>query len=199
MKADFGNASILKDGRVVFNIAGIALNVWSIVATYLATESALQQRSMSLGGALGAVRGKFWRYIGVSLLFGLIVLGGSLLLVIPGIYWAISFSLFGVVIALEARGAVGPLRRSRHVVTGAWWRTFGLGWAIGLLYLPVIALSLLSVRQGGATGNPAITHWGLYLLAQGLVLVLSPVTHIISVIWYHALKARQGAATAVTT
>lgn len=36
----------------------------------------------------------FWKYLGASILYGLIVLGGTLLLIVPGIIWAIRFGQY---------------------------------------------------------------------------------------------------------
>src|SRR3989338_8229588 len=42
----------------------------------------------------------FWRYLGSMILYGLIVLGGFILLIVPGIIWSIKYSMTPFLISL---------------------------------------------------------------------------------------------------
>src|SRR5690606_4456856 len=56
---------------------------------------------------------------------GLIVFGGFLLLIIPGIIFSVWYAFAALYIALEARGlTVGQvLKDSKRIVLGRWWGT----------------------------------------------------------------------------
>ena len=55
-------------------------------------------------------------------------------------YLYISFALFPPVIVLERQPVIAALRRSRSLVRGAWWRTFGI-----LLLVNVIAQLIANI------------------------------------------------------
>ncbi len=57
-------------------------------------------------------------YVGASLLYGLIVFGGVLLLIIPGIIWGIQFSLVTYLVIEEKLGPIEALKRSSVLTKG---------------------------------------------------------------------------------
>lgn len=61
----------------------------------------------------------FFRYFIGSILYGLIVLGGLVLLIIPGIIWAIKFQFFGYFIVDKKTGPIEALKRSAAITKGA--------------------------------------------------------------------------------
>lgn len=62
-------------------------------------------------------------YIGLSLLTGIIILGGIILFVIPGIIFAIWFALAGYVLVIEGKSIKSSLVASKKLVRGRWWKT----------------------------------------------------------------------------
>jgi uncharacterized membrane protein len=60
----------------------------------------------------------FFRYLGASILYGLIVLGGLLLLLVPGIIWAIKFSQFGYLVIDKNLGPLQALKKSAEITAG---------------------------------------------------------------------------------
>lgn len=83
-------------------------------------------------------KGYFWRYIGASILFGLIVAGGTFLLIVPGIIWAIKFQYFGYLIVDQNLGVMDSLKKSSEMTNGIKWPLFGF------------ALLLVLINYGGA-------------------------------------------------
>jgi len=65
----------------------------------------------------------------------LAVLVGSIL-IIPAIYFAVSFYLFIPAVVADRRRGLDALRRSAELVRGRWWRVLG----IGLVYAVIITL-----------------------------------------------------------
>jgi len=66
----------------------------------------------------------FFKYLLGSILYGLIVLGGTILLIIPGIIWAIKFQFFGYFIVDKGLGPIEALKRSSAITKGAKWDLF---------------------------------------------------------------------------
>jgi len=64
----------------------------------------------------------FWRYLGVSVLFPLVVLCGTLLLIIPGIIWAIRFSFAPIIVIDNKIGPVKSMKESWAITKGGFWK-----------------------------------------------------------------------------
>jgi len=69
----------------------------------------------------------FFKYLLGSILYGLIVSAGTILLIIPGIIWAIKFYFFGYLIVDKGLGPIEALKRSSAITDGSKWDLFLLG------------------------------------------------------------------------
>jgi len=69
----------------------------------------------------------FFRYLLSSILYGLIILGGTILLVIPGIIWAIKYMFFGYLVIDQKMGAIEALKASGKITMGYKWDLFVFG------------------------------------------------------------------------
>lgn len=76
--------------------------------------------------------------LGTWLLYGLAILGGFVLLVLPGIYLSFAFMLVTQVMVLERRFGLRALARSRELMRGHMLRGFGI------LLVGMLMVSLLS-------------------------------------------------------
>ena len=76
----------------------------------------------------------FFKYFFASILYGLIILGGTMLLVIPGIIWAIKFQFYGYLI-VEGSGPIEALKKSWAITAGSKWNLFLFGLLLGLVNL----------------------------------------------------------------
>ncbi|MFH0804542.1 MAG: hypothetical protein V1896_02995 [Candidatus Zambryskibacteria bacterium] len=77
----------------------------------------------------------FWRYLGTSVLTCLVVVGGFILLIIPGIYWAIRFSFSPIIVVDTKMGPVVSMKESYAITKGQFWKIFGFWIIVGLLNL----------------------------------------------------------------
>jgi len=84
------------------------------------------------------------KYMVASILYGLIVLGGIILLIIPGIIWGIKFYFFGYFIVDQGAGPIEALKRSSSITMGAKWDLF----LFGLLIIGINILGLLALVIG---------------------------------------------------
>jgi len=75
----------------------------------------------------------FWRYVGATILYGLIVLGGFILLIIPGIIWSVKYGLCFYVVIDKGLGPVQALKASSRTTMGAKWELFGFFILCGLI------------------------------------------------------------------
>jgi len=84
------------------------------------------------------------KYLIASILYGLIVLGGMILLIIPAIIWGIKFHFFSYFIVDKGEGAIEALKRSSSITMGAKWDLF----LFGLLIIGINILGLLALVIG---------------------------------------------------
>lgn len=102
-----------------------------------------------------------WKYLGVTIVVTLIVIGGLILLIIPGIYWGLKY-LFATFLVLDKDISIREsLRESARMTEGVKWKLLGfsilacLVAALGVLVLgvgllvtiPVSTLAFLSVYK----------------------------------------------------
>jgi uncharacterized membrane protein len=69
----------------------------------------------------------FWQYLLGSILYGLIVLGGFILLIVPGIIWAIKFQYYGYFIIDKKLDAIEALKKSSALTMTVRWELLGFG------------------------------------------------------------------------
>lgn len=94
-------------------------------------------------GVLFAGGPHFWSVFGASILMGLAVLLGIVLLVIPGIFLAVRLSQFQFAIIDQKLGPIDGLRASWEITKGNFWNLFLLGLAnFGIVILGALALGV---------------------------------------------------------
>jgi hypothetical protein len=75
----------------------------------------------------------FWKYLGASILTGIIVWVGFFLLIVPGIYWALKFQFFGYFIVEQGRDPIEAMRMSSRITQSVKWKLFGFGLVLALI------------------------------------------------------------------
>jgi len=76
--------------------------------------------------ALRRARSGFMAYLGTASLMMLALIPLMMLLFLPGVYFAICWSLIGPIAMLEQLSGRAALSRSRALVKGHFWRVFGM-------------------------------------------------------------------------
>ncbi len=103
--------------------------------------------------------GVFWRYLGASILYGLIILGGFILLIIPGIIWTIKYSFAPLIVIDTKAGPIAALKESGRITDGSKWKLFGFG----LLSALVAAAGYLAFFVGALVTIPITTFAWVYV------------------------------------
>ena len=86
----------------------------------------------------------YLKYVGGTILYGLIVFGGILLLIVPGIIWSIQFFFYSYLIVEKGLGPVEALKASSAMTKGHKWELF----LFGLVTLGVNLLGALCLLVG---------------------------------------------------
>ena len=63
----------------------------------------------------------FGKFLLAAILYGLLVLAGLILFVIPGIYWAIKYHFFGYFVIEQNMDPLAALKRSGEITKGSKW------------------------------------------------------------------------------
>lgn len=75
----------------------------------------------------------------ISILTTLIILGGTLLLVVPGIIFSVWYMFGNVALVLDNKKGMAALKESKRLVHGRWWQVFFAA------VLPTVAIVLLLI------------------------------------------------------
>jgi Peptidase family M48 len=148
-----------------------------------AASGAWIQGSLRVGASL---RVSLTRYVPIAATLALtaVLLGGlSFILILPGLYFLVCWSLAGAVVVVEGTWGIDALARSYALVRGRWLFTFG---ALGLSVLPGAALAASTIfsRRTVALSGPLV-----HLRALGWA-ASSAFASVALVVLYTELRAR---------
>jgi len=101
----------------------------------------------------------FFKFLFGVILYTLIVLGGTILLVVPGIIWGIKFKYFAYFIVDQGLGPIEALERSAEITRGAKWDLLGF-WFVQVC---IIWLGILCCFLGTFAAVPTV------MVAQAVV------------------------------
>jgi hypothetical protein len=85
----------------------------------------------------------FWKYLGVSILHGLVIMGGLILLIIPGIFWAVRFAFSPIILIDTKGGVIASMKESYAITKGSFWSL--LGFWIVVIIINIVGFFLLGV------------------------------------------------------
>lgn len=161
---------------LVMAVGGMVLSSLLAGAVTYAVVEELAARRAGVGASLRVGLARLLPALGVGLLAGLAILGGSLLLVIPGLMVACAYYVALPVAVIERPGVVASLRRSAELTRGRRWWILALMMVSGAISGVVVTLVELAVIDRIGAGFDAIVvadDWFLYVSIQVANWVLS--------------------------
>ncbi len=108
----------------------------------------------------------FFKYLSGSILYGLIVSGGMILLIIPGIIWAIKFQFFNYFIIDKGLSPIEALKKSSAITKGVKWNLFIFTLLLGVINLAGALCLLVGLFATIPTTMVAIAFVYRKLLSQ---------------------------------
>ncbi|HET7507138.1 MAG TPA: hypothetical protein VFJ53_02155 [Solirubrobacterales bacterium] len=143
-------------------------------------------RDPSAQDLMRSVKPVFWPLLGASLLTGIGVGGGLILLIAPGLYLLAVWAVAAPVIVLERRKVTDALGRSRQLVRGSGWPVLGTV-LVGFVIAIVATLGLGALA--GAIVDGEIVHLVFRVIAQ---MFAAPIAALIaSVLYFRLLEIQQ--------
>ncbi|HLD60897.1 MAG TPA: hypothetical protein VJA27_02075 [Patescibacteria group bacterium] len=184
-------------------VIGVFL-MWSFMAlTRVLREVAQGQPLSHYKQHLSGTKHLIWPLIYTSLLSGLIIFGGTLLLVVPGIIFGVWYSFANYAVTLDEKKGMEALRFSKQLVSGRWWAilfrlfvpAFLAGLAIGVLQAIVAwAIGVLVVQF--AAPDSVVFMFVYQLVSAIFSVLLYPLSTLFIVYLYESAKANPVAAPA---
>lgn len=160
--------------KVATSIVGWVINIILAIGLIKIALSFCDERKPKFSTLFDAW-GCFWRYVGTTILYTLIALSGFILLIVPGIIWAIKFSLCYYFVIDKGLGPIEALKASSRTTMSVKWDLFGFGILCGLInllgilclivgifaaYPTVIVANALIYRQLSAQ-TPELANFGI--------------------------------------
>ncbi len=122
---------------IIFSFLSLFLFVWSRVALLFAIKDNLEL--IGVKESFKRAKGKILSFIWIGLLNGIVIFGGFVLGIVPGIIFGIWFIIAQFVFVAEGHKGFNALLRSKEYVSGRWWsvawRMLAVGFISILIYL----------------------------------------------------------------
>jgi hypothetical protein len=173
-----GSASALRTGAISFSgfmgmifissLIGLAISALVQGALTRAVVSANEGKRASFGECLSAAVRVLLPLIGLSILFGIGVTLGFVLLIVPGIILLLMWAVAVPALVIERDGIFAAFSRSAQLTKGAKWKIFGLFLVLLVIYW---LLSFVLGLVGLGTYNPSTAAGGMSIanLIGGIV------------------------------
>lgn len=163
----------------------LVLLFWAVSILYQGMVVELVQdvqdgrRDHSVSQLLRTVEPVFWPLVGVSILFGITVAIGFVLLIVPGLVLMVIWCVVAPVTVLERPGVLAAFSRSRELVRGNGWSVFGV---IVLVFVIVFLISIAAgiAASGLGSAGRALVQWAVNS-------AIAPVTALSASVLYFAL------------
>jgi hypothetical protein len=140
---------------VVVNILALVVYLLTSVAGILAVKKVIDGGQLNYKDTMISAWKKLWGFFLLSVLLFLIILGGSILLIIPGILFSIWFTFAKYIFIDQGLGIKASLGKSRELFKGRFWSIFWRLLVIGLFFgifvgISMYLLTLLPFGMGSA-------------------------------------------------
>jgi hypothetical protein len=187
-------------------LGGFILLPISVGAVYRAVTDVALGRPATIGSVLRETLARYFPLLGLIGLGILLFIGwiiaetiGFILLILPGfavfcaaVYLAVRWSLVVAAMMAEDIGPIRGLRRSWNLVSGSWWRTFGILLIVTILQLIItyglfILFGVIAALFTAGDFQAAVVQVGGTLLGA----VVSPITTIAVTLLYFDLRVRK--------
>jgi hypothetical protein len=110
---------------VAINIAYLITFFWVSISGVLGVDGIISGQTLEFKQLYKKAWKMVGKYLVLSLLIGILVFAGGLLLIVPGILFLVWFSFARFELILGNLGIFVSLKRSKELVSGRFWKIFG--------------------------------------------------------------------------
>jgi hypothetical protein len=185
--------AILAVARVIFTGTAVVLvSILSIVLTTFYQGMVVElvrdvqdgHRDNSVRQLFASVAPIVLPLIGLSLVVGLGVAVGFVLLIVPGIYLMTIWAVAAPSYVIERKGVFAAIGRSRELVKGHGWQVLGVI-AVVLVLALIAGVAVGALASGLGNGGVAVVQWAANV-------IVSPLTALISAVMFFSLRRLHG-------
>jgi hypothetical protein len=188
----------------VFALLGLGVLIamifylWFYLAAVCRIGGIAYGQDLSLRDCIATGLRRLFPVIVASILYGLAMLGGFILFIIPGLILWLTLAFYALCIVLEGDGILESLKHSHRLVWGNWWRTAIIGTVVLIVYyvislaieIPFLVLSQVMIDP--EAGGPEIVESLLSVIGSILSGVITfPLMASVFVAVFHDLKLRK--------
>ena len=116
-------------------VASLLFTFWISIALLRALAMAANNQPFDWKNLFSTSSSLIWPILWTSFLVSMIVLAGGLLLIVPGIIFAIWYNFTIYTVVFENTRGLNAMRASKALVVGRWWDLFWRWTAQGLVFI----------------------------------------------------------------
>ena len=122
------SADVTSGAVALFVVVAVVLAVIQVLAKMGSIRLALRAHDAPESATFGDLWAPhpFWKFVGGSILVGIIVVIGFILLIVPGIIWALRYLFVPYLIMERKLSPFEALKESARITYGHKWQLFGL-------------------------------------------------------------------------
>lgn len=182
-----------------FFVANLVTGLLGLLASLLATAASFEIVSADYLGeertwqeSLRKAGERFWSLVWLSFLFGIVVGLGLMLCLLPGIYFAIVFSVSVPVLLFEGVRGKAALGRSKRLLAGRFWPTLAV-LLVGYLLVMVLTSALQGLVLAAASGNETVDVVGGGIIGAVSSCLTTPfIAALLAVLYFDARVRKEG-------
>jgi hypothetical protein len=181
-------AALLGLAGGVGDLLGVIVTVFAAFLLQAALIKAVQDEregrgDMSVRDTVSAAMPYIWPVAGASILAGIAITIGLLLVIVPGLYLITIWAVIVPVIIIERSGALASFGRSQELVRGRGWHVFG---TLALVY--IIQLAADYVLEKIFSALPEAFRDGLGTVISGTL--IAPFLAVVVTLIYYRLTSQ---------
>lgn len=149
----------------------------------------------------------FLKFLVASIIYSMMVFFGLMLLMVPGIYLALKYQLYGYIIVDRGLGPIEALKESSRMTAGAimslfvFWLALGGGMFVIMIILMIFFAISMGLMAGAISPDLVAAFYIVYSFVLSLIgaLVILPIIKLATADIYRRLEERLAALTATST
>jgi hypothetical protein len=139
-------------------------------------------RAVDVGGSYRYALSRLGGLLILAFLIALVVGLGFILLIIPGVIFAVFLSMAVPAFIVERKTATDSMSRSWGLVSGSWWHV------LGVIVVAALIAGVINGILGAIGGNTFVLRWIFSTIGQ---LITAPFVALVSVLLYVDLRVRR--------